>query len=174
MKNHQKYVRSPNAIVAALCAALLFSSPVFAKGGHGDDDQGKGKDKHSEKQERKEDKREDKRQDKQEKHEMRVGGYFQEPQRVYIRDYYATQYRSGRCPPGLAKKNNGCMPPGQAKRWNEGQPLPRGVIYYPVPQTVVMQLGAPPAGHQYVRVDSDILLIALGTKMVIDGISGIR
>jgi len=29
---------------------------------------------------------------------------------------------SGRCPPGLAKKHNGCMPPGQAKKlYNVGQ-----------------------------------------------------
>ena len=25
------------------------------------------------------------------------------------------------CPPGLAKKHNGCMPPGQAKKFNRGQ-----------------------------------------------------
>ncbi len=25
------------------------------------------------------------------------------------------------CPPGLAKKHNGCMPPGHAKRFNRGQ-----------------------------------------------------
>ena len=175
MKNQQKYVRSPIAIVAALFAALLFSSPVFAKGGQGDDDHGKGKDKHySEKQERKEDKREGKRQDKQAKHEMHVGGYFQEPQRVYVHEYYTTQYRTGRCPPGLKKKDNGCMPPGQAKRWQEGQPLPRGVMYYTVPQPVVTQLGPPPSGQRYVRVDSDILLVTIGTMMVIDGISGMR
>ena len=29
---------------------------------------------------------------------------------------------SGRCPPGLARKHNGCMPPGQAKKlYNVGQ-----------------------------------------------------
>jgi len=28
-------------------------------------------------------------------------------------DYYASR---GWCPPGLAKKHNGCMPPGQAKK----------------------------------------------------------
>jgi hypothetical protein len=28
----------------------------------------------------------------------------------------------GRCPPGLARKNNGCLPPGQAKKlYNVGQ-----------------------------------------------------
>jgi hypothetical protein len=32
---------------------------------------------------------------------------------------------AGGCPPGLAKKNNGCLPPGQArKRYREGQRFP--------------------------------------------------
>jgi len=30
--------------------------------------------------------------------------------------------------------------------------------------------GAPPAGHRYVRVAADILLIAVGTAMVVDAI----
>jgi len=34
----------------------------------------------------------------------------------------------------------------------------------------VVQLGAPPAGHRYVRVANDILLIAIGTSMVVDAI----
>ena len=34
-------------------------------------------------------------------------------------------YGVGGCPPGLAKKNNGCMPPGQAKKlYNIGQRWP--------------------------------------------------
>ena len=34
-------------------------------------------------------------------------------------------YRDGGCPPGLAKKNNGCLPPGQAKKlYNRGQRWP--------------------------------------------------
>jgi hypothetical protein len=34
------------------------------------------------------------------------------------RNYYG--YGDRNCPPGLAKKHNGCMPPGHAKRWNRG------------------------------------------------------
>ena len=35
-------------------------------------------------------------------------------------------YGTGGCPPGLAKKNNGCLPPGQAKKlYNIGQRWPR-------------------------------------------------
>jgi hypothetical protein len=30
-------------------------------------------------------------------------------------------YGAGGCPPGLAKKHNGCMPPGQAKKFYRGQ-----------------------------------------------------
>ena len=51
-----------------------------------------------------------------------------------------------------------------------GRPLTRDVVYYPVPQNVVYQLGMPPSGYKYVRVASDILLIAVGTSMVVDAI----
>jgi Ni/Co efflux regulator RcnB len=96
--------------------------------------------------------------------------YFGDPQRIVVHDYYGQQFRTGRCPPGLAKKNNGCMPPGQAKKWRVGRPLPREVVYYDVPRDLVVQLGTPPAGHKYVRVAADILLITVGTAMVVDAI----
>jgi Ni/Co efflux regulator RcnB len=99
-----------------------------------------------------------------------IGGYFAEPQREAARRYYGAEFQRGKCPPGLAKKNNGCLPPGQARKWGIGQPLPRDVVYYPVPQAVVVQLGAPPAGYKYVRVAADILLIAVGTMLVVDAI----
>jgi hypothetical protein len=39
-------------------------------------------------------------------------------------------YRAGGCPPGLAKKNNGCLPPGQAKKlYNRGQRWPGNYGY---------------------------------------------
>lgn len=98
------------------------------------------------------------------------GRHFEQQQYVVVREYYAEHYRGRRCPPGLAKKNNGCMPPGQAKKWQVGRPLPREVIYYEVPQPLVMQIGLPPPGHRYVRVAGDILLIAIGTGMVVDAI----
>ncbi|WP_372657834.1 hypothetical protein [Hydrogenophaga sp.] len=102
--------------------------------------------------------------------QVQIGGYFGEPQRVAVRDYYAPRLRGAKCPPGLAKKHNGCQPPGQAKKWRVGQPLPAAVVYYPVPHAVSVQIGLPPAGHKYVRVAADILLIAVGTGMVIDAI----
>jgi Ni/Co efflux regulator RcnB len=102
--------------------------------------------------------------------QINIGGYFQDNQRVAVREYYEPRFRAGNCPPGLAKKNNGCMPPGQAKKWRKGYRLPSDVVYYPVPNDISIRLGVPPSGHKYVRVAADILLIAVGTGMVIDAI----
>jgi Ni/Co efflux regulator RcnB len=91
---------------------------------------------------------------------------FGENDRVVVHGYFAGLAERGRCPPGLAKKHDGCLPPGQAKRWSIGRPLPRDVIFYSLPQELVVQLTPPPAGYRYVRVASDILMIAVGTGMV--------
>lgn len=98
------------------------------------------------------------------------GRYFADNHRTIVHDYYYDQYRGRRCPPGLAKKHNGCVPPGHARTWAVGRPLPRNVIFYDVPQPVVLGLGYPPPGYRFVRVASDILLIATGTGMVMDAI----
>lgn len=105
--------------------------------------------------------------------EIRIGGYFGDSQRMAVRNEYREQSRSGSCPPGLAKKNNGCMPPGQARKWVMGQPLPKDVVYYPIEPGISVRLGIPPAGHKFVRVAADILLIAVGTGMVIDAVQDI-
>jgi Ni/Co efflux regulator RcnB len=105
--------------------------------------------------------------------EPMVGGHFNEHHRVAVQSYYDEQFRRGSCPPGLAKKNNGCMPPGQAKRWMVGRTLPGDVVFHDLPPELVTVLGAPPAGHRYVRVARDILLITSGTAMVVAGLDGL-
>jgi Ni/Co efflux regulator RcnB len=101
------------------------------------------------------------------------GPRFEDHQHTIVRDYYREASGSKRCPPGLAKKNNGCMPPGQAKKWQVGQRLPRNLAYSRVPQEIAVQLGTPPEGHRYVRIASDILLITQGAGQVIDAIIGV-
>jgi hypothetical protein len=96
---------------------------------------------------------------------------FDADQRSSVHAYYEEEHRSGHCPPGLAKKHNGCMPPGQAKKWRVGQPLPRDVVIYEVPPSLVIKIGTPPPGYKYVRVAADILMIAVGTRMVADAIT---
>lgn len=87
-----------------------------------------------------------------------------------IRSYYGDQFRAGNCPPGLAKKNNGCLPPGQAKKWAVGRPLPRDLRYYDLPRDLRVRLRPPGDGYKYVRAGADVLLIAIGTLMVIDAV----
>ncbi len=159
----KKHIRSAGIATMVVALAASFGSapawadkPEWAGKGHGkghkDDDRGG---KHGGKE--------------RERRDARVGGYFHEHDRQVVRVYYEDHYggRKG-CPPGLAKKNNGCLPPGQAKKYQVGQPLPAGVVVYPVPQPVLVQLPPAPAGHKYVRVAADILLIAVGTSMVVD------
>ena len=91
---------------------------------------------------------------------------FRDDDRRAIYDYYGDVARHGKCPPGLAKKNNGCLPPGLAKKWSLGRPLPRDVIFYPIPPDLLGRISPAPAGYRYVRVASDILMIAAGTGLV--------
>jgi Ni/Co efflux regulator RcnB len=110
--------------------------------------------------------------DKQQREERHAsqGGHFSADQRATLHALYGEELRAGRCPPGLAKKRNGCLPPGQAKKWAMGRPLPSDLVFHPLPLLLRDRLGPPPAGHRYVRVASDILLIAIGTSMVVDAI----
>lgn len=154
-------------VVAGILAAgqAIADKPSWAGSGKGD------KGEHREKSERKQGRQRDRDERRDDaRSSVRVREHFRDQHRTIVYEYYGEQFRSGRCPPGLAKKHNGCMPPGQARKWIVGRPLPREVIYYDVPPVLVVQFGQPPSGHRYVRVASDILLIALGTGLVIDAI----
>lgn len=97
-----------------------------------------------------------------------------EHDRVAVYSFYRTEYVSGRCPPGLARKENGCLPPGQARRaWALGMALPPTVTFYPLPGGLVAQLTLAPEGYQYVRIDNDIVLMALGTRLVVEPVGSI-
>ena len=96
---------------------------------------------------------------------------FEDAHRNAVRTYWVETYGAGNCPPGLAKKGNGCLPPGQAKkRYVVGRRLPAAVVYQPVPQVLVTRLGPAPAGYEYVMVDGDVLKLAVGTRLVVDAI----
>ena len=51
-----------------------------------------------------------------------------------------------------------------------GRPLPRELVYHDLPPRVIALIGAPPAGHRYIRAAADILLISISTSMVVDAI----
>ncbi len=108
------------------------------------------------------------------RHDREKHRYFTDDHRDYIQKNYVNRYHKRHCPPGLAKKKNGCLPPGQAKKWTMGKPLPRQVIFYDLPRDVRDHLGPPPPHHRFIRVAQDILLITVGTGMVIDAIEDLN
>lgn len=66
-------------------------------------------------------------------------------------------------------------PPGyRPYRWSHGHHLPRG--YY-APAYYVdyrpYRLAPPPYGHRWVRVDGDVILVALATGLVVDIVHGL-
>lgn len=81
-------------------------------------------------------------------------------------------YGVGGCPPGLAKKHNGCLPPGQAKKlFNVGQRFRLGYgglnpyAYNQIPYDLRRQYGLSPYGNYYYgdgylyRVDPRTMLV---------------
>ena len=155
-------------VIALAIVSLLVSAPALSKGK--DEDHGNGKGKHSQKNEDKEERKAEKR----ERKEIQPGTYFNDQQRTYVREYYVQNYSNGKkCPPGLAKKNNGCMPPGQAKNWVVGQPVPSGVTVYSVPQPVIRQLPPAPYGYRYVLIGGDVVLVQQQNNLIVDIIVGL-
>lgn len=87
--------------------------------------------------------------------------------RAVVYSYYRAEFVGGHCPPGLARKDNGCLSPGLAKRaWTVGLPLAAAITFYPLPPGLLAQLTPAPAGYEYVRVDNDVLLVATSTRVV--------
>ncbi len=151
--------------VSILSLAMLCNSHAWADPPHG---KGNGEPPGHAKQ--KQHKNDGARFSRQDDVNINIDIHFSNDQRAAIHEYYHSQYSKGHCPPGLAKKNNGCLPPGQARKWRKGYPLPRDVIYYDLPPVIIARLDPPPRGYKYVRVAADILMITIGTGMVIDAI----
>jgi Ni/Co efflux regulator RcnB len=74
------------------------------------------------------------------------------------------------CPPGLAKKHNGCLPPGQAKKLDRhglvGHHVPPNAVYV-VPRHVRTTLPPPPVGYRYAVVNNQVVLVS-GGNIVVD------
>lgn len=88
--------------------------------------------------------------------------------------YWRDEYERGHCPPGLAKKHDGCLPPGQAKkRYAIGRPLPVGVALLAVPAPLLRLLPPVEPGYRYGVVDGDLVKLAIGTSLVVDAIDGL-
>ena len=82
------------------------------------------------------------------------GAYFADRHRVAVRKYYAQHPLAG-----------------AAVQWQIGEPVPRGAALAGVPQGLLASLPKLPPGHRYVQLGGEVVLIATGSKMVVDGIS---
>jgi hypothetical protein len=86
-------------------------------------------------------------------------------------------YGVGGCPPGLAKKNNGCMPPGQAKKlYNIGQRWPGSYGYRwnydQIPYDLRTRYGFDPR-YNYYYGDGYVYRVDPATMMISQVVSAI-
>lgn len=107
----------------------------------------------------------------QAKHSSNLRFYENDRQAVY--SYFSEPKHRAQCPPGLAKKNNGCQPPGQYKKWQKGKALNKHTRYYELPSELRHRLPRPHEGYRYIRVDNDVLLVEVATLLVLDAIENI-
>jgi Ni/Co efflux regulator RcnB len=80
--------------------------------------------------------------------------YFSTRDQELVRRYYAAHPVSG-----------------QVAQWKVGEPIPPKSVLTGEPDDLRAALSALPAGHQYVEVDGDVVLVAVQSRVVVDGIS---
>ena len=82
--------------------------------------------------------------------------------------YYRDEVAAGRCPAPLVRRDKVCGAPAAlpARAWKLDQPLPDGLKADAPPPGLIAKLSPSPAGHQYMRVDTDIIIIGVGTRNV--------
>lgn len=96
------------------------------------------------------------------------GRYFTDRDRAFADFYLADAYRNGPCPADLKSSSKGCKPHKPLKKWKIGQLLSHDISFYDVPPTLIEGIGQPPPGFRYIRIASDILLINIDTRIVMD------
>lgn len=82
------------------------------------------------------------------------GAYIGSRHQALVRKYYEAQPVSGRAP-----------------SWKIGEPVPPRAALKGVPDQVRAVLPPVPPGHQYVQVDGEVVLVAVQSRMVVDGVS---
>jgi hypothetical protein len=73
------------------------------------------------------------------------------------------------CPPGLAKKHNGCLPPGQARRlFNLGQRVPTSYNFndYDDIPLALRDRYQIPSGQDYIYRDQSVYVVDPRTRLV--------
>jgi hypothetical protein len=82
------------------------------------------------------------------------GAYFSSRTQDMVRRYYAAHPAAG-----------------ERAAWKIGEPVPPKAVMSGVPDEVRAALPRVPPGHQYVQVNGEVVLLAVGSRMVVDGVS---
>lgn len=81
------------------------------------------------------------------------GAYFSSKDHALVRGYYDAHPAAGQA------------------QWKIGEPIPPKSALTGVPDNLRAALSALPRGHQYVQVDGEVVLVAVPSRVVVDGIS---
>lgn len=87
-------------------------------------------------------------------HAIAPGRYFSSRDEALVREYYALHPVAGTAP-----------------KWKAGDPVPPKAALTGVPDDLRAALTAQPRGRQYVQVDGEVVLVAVQTRTVLDGVS---
>lgn len=99
-----------------------------------------------------------------------VGKHFSAALRGAVREHFTANRGNSACPPGVILKSGRCESPLSERAWKLGQPLPDGQSPKELPATLQEKMGPAPAGHRYVQLDADLLLISNDTRVVVDSV----
>lgn len=94
--------------------------------------------------------------------------YFGKIRRQFVRSFYMETLSPGKCPEGMAWRNDACEPSIKVA-WRFGEKLPQGTKTYPVEPRLVEKLNFDP-GYTFVRVGGDILALERDTGKVADAV----
>ncbi len=86
--------------------------------------------------------------------------YFNTKVRDSVREFFAQSRGSDVCPPGTIMREMRCEAIIAARKWKFGEPVSGDLTLKEVAPTLLERLGPPPAGHRFVQVGVDVLLLA--------------
>lgn len=104
----------------------------------------------------------------------KVSVVMTDEERSVLSDWYRTRVAAPPqdLPPGLRKKiaRGGSLPPGWQKKIARGQVIPNDIwaFHEPVPADVIPHLPRQPEGTILVRIDNQIVRVAVATMVVLD------
>lgn len=85
------------------------------------------------------------------------GAYIGSRHRALVRKYYEASPASGK-----------------TAQWKIGEPVPQKAALKGVPDDLRAKLPVLPPGHQYAQLDGEVVLFAVQSRMVVDGVSRVR